>query len=92
MLANFTANFTHAWKECNRRISAKAAGYQALLATKEEDKENIGPTVSSKPDVNVDGIKMYYCWSHGLGFNSNHTSCTDIVTMQRFALAKVAAT
>jgi hypothetical protein len=26
-LANFTADFTHAWKERNRRISAKAAGY-----------------------------------------------------------------
>jgi hypothetical protein len=76
MLANFTADFTHAWKECNHCISAKAAGYQALLATKEEDKENISPPVSSKPDVNIDGIKMYYCWSHGLGFNSNHTSCT----------------
>jgi hypothetical protein len=76
MLANFTADFTHAWKECNRRISAKAAGYQALFTTKEEDKEKISPTMSSKPDVNVDGIKMYYCWSHGLGFNSNHTSCT----------------
>jgi hypothetical protein len=76
-LANFTADFTHAWKERNCRISAKAAGYQALLTTKEEDKENISPTMLSKPDVNVDGIKMYYCWSHaGLGFNSNHTSCT----------------
>jgi hypothetical protein len=67
MLANFTADFTHAWKERNRRISAKAAGYQA---------QNISPAVSSKPDVNVNGINMYYCWSHGLGFNSNHTSCT----------------
>jgi hypothetical protein len=75
-LANFTADFTHAWKERNRRISAKAAGYQALLATKEEDKENISPAVLSKLDVNINGIKMYYCWSHGLGFNSNHTSCT----------------
>jgi hypothetical protein len=75
-LANFTADFTHAWKEHNRRISAKAARYQALLTTKEEDKENISPDMSSKPDVNIDGIKMYYCWSHGLGFNSNHTSCT----------------
>ena len=75
-LANFTADFTHAWKERNRRISAKAARYQALLAIKEEDKENISPAMSSKLDVNVDGIKMYYCWSHGLGFNSNHTSCT----------------
>jgi hypothetical protein len=75
-LANFTADFTHAWKELNRHISAKAARYQALLATKEEDNESISPALSSKPDVNVDGIKMYYCWSHGLGFNSNHTSCT----------------
>jgi hypothetical protein len=66
-LANFTADFTHAWKERNHRISAKAAGYQA---------QNISPAVSSKPDVNVNGINMYYCWSHGLGFNSNHTSCT----------------
>jgi hypothetical protein len=60
-LANFTADFTHAWKERNHRISAKAAGYQALLTTKEEeDKENISPAMSSKPDVNVNGIKMYY--------------------------------
>ncbi len=76
MLPNFTANFTHVWKECNHRISAKAARYQALLTTKEEEKENISPAMSSKPDVNIDGIKMYFCWSHGLGFISNHTSCT----------------
>jgi hypothetical protein len=37
MLANFTADFTHAWKEFSHRISAKAARYQALLTTKEED-------------------------------------------------------
>jgi hypothetical protein len=77
-LDNFQADFKHAAKERNRSIKAKSAGYQALLTTKE--KENVPPLVSSdhnpKADVIVDGVEMFYCWSHGLGFNPKHTSCT----------------
>jgi len=78
-LANFRSDFTHAAKERNRRISAKAAGYEALLTTKTDDKENKAPTKPATvpvPDVIVDSIKMYYCWTHGLGFSSSHTSVT----------------
>jgi len=28
------------------------------------------------PIITNDGIHMYYCWTHGLGFNHNHTSAT----------------
>ncbi|KAG7372176.1 hypothetical protein IV203_018319 [Nitzschia inconspicua] len=33
------------------------------------------PTTSSN-SITVDSTTMYYCWSHGLGFNPNHTSAT----------------
>lgn len=75
-LVNFQADFTHAWKERDRRISAKSAGFEALLTTSMKNKENNPPPTSSKPDVYVNGIEMFYCWSHGLGFNPKHTSCT----------------
>jgi hypothetical protein len=78
-LANFTSDFTHAWKERGRLISAKSAGYQALLVTHADDKENDKPANLSnkdKPDVLVNSVKMYYCWSHGLGFNPIQNSQT----------------
>jgi hypothetical protein len=67
------------WKGHDHYISAKAAGYQALLMTHLENKENQSPNVSpskTKPDAIIDTTEIYYCWSHGLGFNLGHTSCT----------------
>jgi len=29
-----------------------------------------------QPIITNDGLNMYYCWMHGLGFNRNHTSGT----------------
>jgi hypothetical protein len=45
-LTNFQADFTHTWKGHDHYISAKAAGYQALLMTHLENKENQSPNVS----------------------------------------------
>ena len=78
-LVNFKHDMDHAWKERNRRVKAKDAGYHnALSATAEAlsaDKEN-KPPPNGKPTIKVDNISMYYCWSHGLGFSSKHTGHT----------------
>ena len=35
-----------------------------------------GSTPAAANVVNLDGGKMYYCWTHGLSTNRNHTSAT----------------
>jgi hypothetical protein len=79
MMDRFKLDMTHAWKERNRRISAKSAGYEALLITHADTKENKSPNkppTQATPNVLVSSVPMFYCWTHGLGFSSNHTSCT----------------
>jgi len=34
------------------------------------------PPVPSSTITTNDGLTMYYCWTHGLGFNRTHTSAT----------------
>jgi hypothetical protein len=78
-LANFVFDFTHAWKEHDHCIVATTAGYQALLTTHTDDKENNFPSAlpsKNKPNNVIDTVEMFYCWSHGLGFNLKHTSHT----------------
>jgi hypothetical protein len=80
-ITNFKTDMNHAWKERNRRVKAKDVGYHDTLHVNKEamaaHKENKLPTgATQKPDVMVDTIPMFYCWSHGLGFSANHTSCT----------------
>jgi hypothetical protein len=79
ILTNFVFDFTHAWKERDHCIIAKTARYQALLTTRADEKENKSPPAlpcKKKPDVVIDTVEMFYCWSHGLGFNPKHTSHT----------------
>ncbi len=69
----------HAWKEHDHQIIAMTFGYQALLTTCYKIKENQSPNAfptKTKPNAIVNMIEMHFCWSHGLGFNSGHTSCT----------------
>jgi len=84
-LANFKTHFNAANKERLRKLKAQDAGYQeharAATATKQVSP---GGSVSSSfttatNDANsvcLGGVKMYYCWTHGLGTNANHTSAT----------------
>jgi hypothetical protein len=78
-LVNFKRDMDHAWKERNRRVKAKDVGYHDALAAQMQalsaNKEN-SPPVATKPSATVDTVPMYYCWSHGLGFSSKHTSQT----------------
>jgi hypothetical protein len=32
--------------------------------------------VRTSPTLSFDTVEMFYCWSHGLGFNPKHTSHT----------------
>ena len=64
-LANIQIHFNKAEKERNRKTNAAQAGYTANAAKEISNKENAGA-----------GKKMYYCWSHGLSLNPEHTSAT----------------
>lgn len=33
-------------------------------------------STASTPSVTTNGVSMYYCWTHGLGMNAEHTSAT----------------
>ncbi|CAB9512292.1 hypothetical protein SEMRO_527_G160760.1 [Seminavis robusta] len=61
-------HFTSADKERRRILTPKQVGY----ANKATEK----PTKGTANKTQIGGIPMYYCWSHGQGPNSNHTSNT----------------
>jgi len=65
-LPNMQIHFNRAEKERNRKATAGQAGYTA----------NAAKTVPGKENKNPEGKKMYYCWSHGLSMNPEHTSAT----------------
>ncbi|CAB9531556.1 hypothetical protein SEMRO_3674_G350170.1 [Seminavis robusta] len=72
-MANLETDFTAADKERRRILTPKEVGY----ANKVTDQAAKRPT-ATKAVTGGNGIPMYYCWSHGLGPNNNHTSgnCT----------------
>lgn len=77
---NFQQDFTLANKERLRKLTAGAAGFHgAHAATPPPAAVPTAATVTPPvqiPSVTVDGGKMYYCWTHGLGRNQLHTSQT----------------
>jgi len=77
-LDTFKNDMDHAWKERNRRVKAKDVGYHDALSANMEALSAGGkehkPPGNAKPSATVDSVKMYYCWSHGLGFSDKHTS------------------
>jgi hypothetical protein len=69
-LENFKRDFTHANTERIRCLTVGNTGHSAFAAT-------APPTGAPLiPSITTNGIKMYYCWSHGLGTNSTHCSGT----------------
>jgi hypothetical protein len=76
-LANFKRHITIENKERVRKITAKAAGFHGANHLK-EDKQMPADTSTGRksPTITVDDIRMYYCWTHGLGRNKAHTSAT----------------
>jgi hypothetical protein len=85
-LPSFQLHFTRADKERRRKLTAQTAGYHgAHLVTPTTGTPLAAASVAIPPaplvaaqfSVNVDGgTMMYYCWTHGLGRNANHTSLT----------------
>jgi hypothetical protein len=67
-LTNIQIHFNRAEKERHRKTTAGQAGFTANAANTVTGKENKKP--------NGDGKKMYYCWSHGLSTNPDHTSAS----------------
>ena len=87
---NFITHFEAANKERMRLRTAGQLGY-AQAAKAQKKPEETTPSATTKPEGTAPtalqatagkenaapkGTQMYYCWSHGLGFNKNHTSAT----------------
>lgn len=73
-LPNFRAHFTLADTERKRTATTKSAGYhQAAQVSSNASSKSSSSTIAS-----ADIPNYYYCWSHGLGHNPNHTSKTCI--------------
>ena len=75
---NFIPHFMEANKERKRQLTTRDLGYHAHVTDKTEGQEGVSETTkaqaSKKPSDAIEGF--YYCWSHGLGPNPNHTSTT----------------
>ena len=69
--ANMPAHFQAANKERLRTATASSTGYQTANAATSTEKQT-----KPAPAVTVENCKMYYCFSHGLGKNPEHTSAT----------------
>ena len=76
--ANFKPHFNAAERQRLRDLTAKQGGYHdAAAATRPPPTTPTSPTPTNPPHVDIGGgVKMYYCWTHGLGKNRNHTSAT----------------
>lgn len=72
-LPGIKTHFNTANKERVRKLTTQAAGYnsaaQAVAAQAVAEPVPTAPTILS-------GKSLFYCWSHGLGPNSRHTSAT----------------
>lgn len=86
---NFIDHFDSAYAERNRQLKLKQCGYHGFNAATANlnQNDNIAlaaatPTPAPAPPATTpnilinDGTRAYYCWSHGLGTNPNHTSAT----------------
>lgn len=87
--ALFKTEFQLGNKERIRRLTAGAAGFHGAhnatstpppsVSAPASAAAAITPTGTPAPaarHVTVEGGKMFYCWTHGLGTRSNHTSLT----------------
>ena len=85
-MANFQLHFNFENKERIRQLTADGGGYHGTKRT--NIPATILPSASAATDattittttgtsnITADNIKLYYCWTHGLGRNPNHTSQT----------------
>jgi hypothetical protein len=75
-LDTFKAHFNKEDNKCKRKLTAKTGGYHGANSAdgnRPRDTPPPNPTPTSGSVVLPNGVKMYYCWSHGLGINKQHT-------------------
>jgi hypothetical protein len=85
-LANFKTHFNFQNKERIRKLTAQTAGYhganQADIIPASPTDAAVAPALAAAaanpppPAVVVGDVRMYYCHTHGLNKNENHTSAT----------------
>ena len=79
-MANFKDHFAKENKRRLKKLTIQQAGYHGANAaqnnkTNETHSEDSNKKGKHQVTVN-EGATMYYCWSHGLGINPNHTGKT----------------
>jgi hypothetical protein len=78
-LANLEAYFTIADNERKRALTSRSAGYHqaanvSIAPTATPNNKNIVAIAATAPKNKEN--KIFYCWSHGLGPNKEHTSAS----------------
>jgi hypothetical protein len=72
-LAQFKLHFNRAEEARARLLTAKTAGYHGANAANGTPT----PTTMQPPKAKANNnVFVYYCWTHGVGFNKEHTSAT----------------
>ena len=71
--ANMPTHFTTYNKERLRKSTAAQAGFNSANATQQQPKETNNKKAAA---AKVGTIELYYCFTHGLGKNPDHTSMT----------------
>jgi hypothetical protein len=79
--AAFTNHFTRANELRVTKLTSAVLGYADANAATYASAAAVTPprttAVATVPaHANASGIKLYYCWSHGLGLHDKHTSAT----------------
>jgi hypothetical protein len=79
-MGNLKTFFTLADNERKRALTTRSAGYHqaatvSIAPTTVPDNNNIALAAAPTPMVKIE-TKIFYCWSHGLGPNKEHTSAT----------------
>jgi hypothetical protein len=78
---NFQEHFEAAIKEHARQLTTASTGYHGAdiaidLATPARQATPAEEANAAVPAATTDLMLMFYCWSHGLSKNPNHTGCT----------------
>jgi hypothetical protein len=78
-MLSFKEHINKEGSERNRKLTTKTGGYHGANGV--DGNRPCGtpppnPTPTSGTVILPNGVMMYYCWSHSLGKNTNHTSPT----------------
>ena len=87
-MANFQAHFKEENDRRMETLTSAQAGFQRANAVTASEANDTFPgddntphvafaatTIADKPTP-ANGTTVYYCWTHGIGFNATHTSAT----------------